>query len=89
MTLQTPLLALVLLVLCGGLAPAWADVPASAPTESPAAPDAPVDGETEGGEEAVCAAPEGPRSEADRQGPVAGAEGGSVETSVGTPPPER
>ncbi|WP_420455084.1 hypothetical protein [Rubrivirga sp.] len=88
MTLQTSLLALVLLVLCGGLASAWAEVPASAPIESPAAPDAPPGGEAEA-EEAVFETSVGDRPETDRRLSRNGVGAGSVETSVGTPPPER
>ena len=42
MTLRWSLLALVLLVLCGGVELVWAAMPAEVATECPVAPEAPV-----------------------------------------------
>jgi len=88
MTLRWSLLALVLLVLCGGVELVWTAMPAEVATECPVAPEAPVDAEPEtGGEEAIvwpCVAT-GRDDRIEMQGERATAV--SAERTVGTPPP--
>ncbi len=89
-TLRSSLLALVLLVVCGGTEAGWADVRAGDATECPAAPDAPgPESEVESEHEAVCeVARDRAPTPAVRAG-VARPRAASALVPVGTPPPER